>query len=78
MWSVTISIFVATGMLGAFVSGLVSERFGRRNALLFNHLFMIIGAIAEGCTTVANAPELLIVGRALIGLSSGKPVVKKV
>ncbi|XP_064642327.1 solute carrier family 2, facilitated glucose transporter member 3-like isoform X2 [Lineus longissimus] len=71
MWSLTIAIFVATGMVGAFVSGMVSERFGRRNALLFNHLFMILGALCEGLVTVANAPELMIVGRALIGLSSG-------
>ncbi|KAG5449763.1 Solute carrier 2, facilitated glucose transporter member 4 [Clonorchis sinensis] len=63
--------FVVAGAIGAFSSGWVAELIGRRNGLLLNHVFAIIGGIIIGPTVYAAQPALLYLGRFIVGLNSG-------
>ena len=43
----------------------------RKGALLFNNVFIIIGALLESFSKSANSYEMLIAGRFFIGVNSG-------
>ena len=45
-----------------------------KRGLLYNNVFSIVGSVLMGCCQVAGSPELLIVGRFVIGISCGKYV----
>lgn len=46
--------------------------FYRKRGLLFNGIFMFVGTLLEGISKPAKIPELLIIGRGLIGINCGK------
>ena len=75
-------------MIGAFSSGFLANRVGRKRAILLSHIPAFIGAVVQWLCVYANSPELLIIGRFIQGLNCGKssgvvramayvPVVKK-
>ncbi|TGZ55240.1 hypothetical protein CRM22_010429 [Opisthorchis felineus] len=65
------TVFVVAAAIGAGVCGSLAESFGRRNALLFNHLFAIAGAAISGPSTITRQPALIFVGRFFSGINSG-------
>ncbi|TMW68999.1 hypothetical protein Poli38472_001155 [Pythium oligandrum] len=67
-WLAVVNVWVAGGILGAFSSGPISDRFGRKKAILANCVTMIIAAVIQ-----ASAPSLpvFVVGRGIGGLASG-------
>ena len=71
LWSVTTALFIPGGMIGAFLSGFVADRFGRKKAVLISHTFAFIGSVLSCCCVVAKSPELLMVGRAITGINCG-------
>ncbi|XP_036369475.1 solute carrier family 2, facilitated glucose transporter member 3-like isoform X1 [Octopus sinensis] len=70
-WSLTVSLFVAFGMIGSFVSGMMADRFGRKKSMLLITVIMFLAAITGGITKTAKAPECLMISRMLVGLHSG-------
>ncbi len=44
----------------------------RKKSLLFNHGFVFAGAFMEGMAKAFEAPEMLVVGRGLVGLNCGR------
>lgn len=71
LWTFTISICLIGGMIGAFASGRMADKLGRKTALLVNQSFCLIGALLFGIVKVAGCPELMMVGRFLTGVASG-------
>lgn len=47
--------------------------FSRKGATLFSHIPAFIGAVVSCVCLVAQAPELLMVGRFITGINCGKP-----
>ncbi|UJR16127.1 hypothetical protein I4U23_003039 [Adineta vaga] len=71
LWSTTVAIFAIGGAIGAFSASSVSRRYGRRGGLLRGNLFGIIAAICMSLSKFAHSPELLILGRLIIGIECG-------
>ena len=71
LWAITISIYLVGGMVGIFSSGYFADKFGRRNALQLSHIFAVLAAIFFGMARPTGLFELIIVGRLIIGFSTG-------
>ncbi|CAF0936493.1 unnamed protein product [Didymodactylos carnosus] len=71
LWSITVSIFPFGGAVGGYWAGPVSRRFGRRKGLLLTNLLGIIAATLMAISKFVSAPELLIIGRLIIGIECG-------
>lgn len=71
LWAFTVSIYLAGGMVGIFSAGYFADKFGRRGALQFSHIFAVLAAIFFGIARPTGYFELLILGRFIIGFSTG-------
>ncbi|KAM6440521.1 solute carrier family 2, facilitated glucose transporter member 3-like [Liasis olivaceus] len=71
LWSLSVSIFSVGGMIGSFSVGLFVNRFGRRNSMLLVNVLAIVGGVLMGLSKLANAVEMLIIGRFVIGVFCG-------
>jgi len=71
IWSWIVSVFCIGGIIGGSITGLVSERMGRKGGLLFNNIFALAGAALEGCSLMTDSYEMLIAGRLVIGINCG-------
>nr|XP_022920407.1 glucose transporter type 1 isoform X3 [Onthophagus taurus] len=71
LYSLAVSIFAIGGMVGGFCGGMVANRFGRKGGLLLNNVLGIGGACLMWFTKMANAYEMLFVGRFIIGVNCG-------
>ncbi|KAA3672725.1 MFS transporter, SP family, solute carrier family 2, member 1, partial [Paragonimus westermani] len=66
--------FVVAAALGASGCGWLAESIGRRNALLLNNLFAVLGAgLCAPCVLTKKA-ALLFVGRFVLGINSGMTI----
>nr|AKN21397.1 slc2a-2 [Schmidtea mediterranea] len=71
LYAQTSTVFVIAGVIGAFSTGWIADLVGRRNGLLLNHVFVIIGGIINGLTVKTSTVSLLYIGRFFIGINSG-------
>lgn len=71
MFSVIVAIFPVGGMLGCPLASWLAERRGRKQALLANAAFGVIGAALMGFSKISSSVSMLIVGRFLIGMNCG-------
>lgn len=71
VFSVIVSIFAIGGMIGCPLASWMAEKFGRKQALLFNAAFGVFGAALMGFSKTANSVEMLIIGRLFIGVNCG-------
>lgn len=71
LWALTTTMFLPGGMIGAFSSGYLADKFGRKGAVLFSQIFAILGAVVSTCCLVAKSPEMLMAGRFLTGINCG-------
>uniref|UniRef100_A0A8C9RAT8 Solute carrier family 2 member 9 n=1 Tax=Scleropages formosus TaxID=113540 RepID=A0A8C9RAT8_SCLFO len=71
LWSITVSIFAIGGLVGALGVSLLIKILGRQGTLLLNNSFAILAALLLALGERAQAFEMLIVGRFLIGVDSG-------
>ncbi|XP_043925676.1 solute carrier family 2, facilitated glucose transporter member 11-like [Protopterus annectens] len=70
LWSITVSIFTLGGLIGSQIGGVLAIKFGRKGALLINNSVSLLAALLMGISYSANAFELIIIGRFIIGISS--------
>ncbi|KAK9722087.1 Bifunctional purine biosynthesis protein PurH [Basidiobolus ranarum] len=68
MWGFAVSSFSIGGAMGGLSAGWFQARFGRRNSLIFNNIFFIIGALLLG---LSKNKGMWIVGRLFTGIGSG-------
>ena len=62
----TASVFIG-GFLGPLVSGIIADRIGRRPAIFWGSLVMIIGIIIQ---TAAQNIAMFVIGRIILGFGS--------
>lgn len=71
IFSLAVNAFVIGGMIGGLSGGWLAEKVGRKNGLLYSQALSLTGAILSGCSKPAEAYEMIIVGRLLIGIACG-------
>ncbi|XP_012518001.1 PREDICTED: solute carrier family 2, facilitated glucose transporter member 7 [Propithecus coquereli] len=71
LWSCTVSMFPLGGLLGSLIVSLLADRCGRKGALLINNVFAIVPAILMGASKAAQAFELIICSRVVLGVCAG-------
>ena len=71
LWQLTVALFVAGGAVGSLGSGWICETLGRRNGNAVNQIPAILCGILSWAAKSAGAPEMLMAGRFLAGLSAG-------
>ncbi|XP_078577140.1 solute carrier family 2, facilitated glucose transporter member 5-like [Branchiostoma floridae x Branchiostoma japonicum] len=68
LWATTVSVMCLGGLLGSFLVVPLTERFGRKGALLISNVFSLIGAILFGFSKMANSYHMVIIGRIFVGV----------
>ena len=71
LWTITTSLFVVGGMIGAFSSKFFLDFFGRKKGILVHYIFSISGAILVFIAPLINSPECVMVSRFLYGIQGG-------
>ncbi|XP_053560116.1 solute carrier family 2, facilitated glucose transporter member 9 isoform X2 [Bombina bombina] len=71
LWSVTVSIFAIGGLVGALVVIPMVNVLGRKGTLLLNNVFAIAAALLMSLARLANVPEMMILGRFIMGIDGG-------
>uniref|UniRef100_A0A7E4ZSR0 MFS domain-containing protein n=1 Tax=Panagrellus redivivus TaxID=6233 RepID=A0A7E4ZSR0_PANRE len=71
IWSFVVSSIAVGAIFGAAVTRTMSERFGRRNALIANGVLNVCGALLEFLAKSSASPEFLIGGRLILGANMG-------
>ncbi|XP_054738764.1 solute carrier family 2, facilitated glucose transporter member 1-like isoform X2 [Anastrepha obliqua] len=70
LWASIVSIFQVGGILGSFISGTFSNKFGRRGCLLISGCLLICAGLLLGFCRMIGLVEMLLLGRFLIGIST--------
>lgn len=71
LFTLTNTLFVVGGMLGALTSKKALDKFGRKNGILFHHGFTMIGCGLVFASPYLARPEFVMVARFLYGLQGG-------
>ncbi|XP_026465184.1 LOW QUALITY PROTEIN: solute carrier family 2, facilitated glucose transporter member 3-like [Ctenocephalides felis] len=71
IWSLAVSMFCVGGMIGGAFTGIIADRIGRRDGLLWNNLWFLGGAALQASAKTLHTPEVLWAGRLLSGIGSG-------
>ncbi|KAF4118680.1 solute carrier family 2 member 15b isoform X3 [Onychostoma macrolepis] len=71
IYSVTVSIFAIGGLVGSLTVGIQVTRFGRRGTLVHSTVLVFIAGVLMGFSRLCGSPEMIIVGRFIIGIHSG-------
>ncbi|KAF7632077.1 MFS domain-containing protein [Meloidogyne graminicola] len=66
IWSMTVSCIAVGAIFGA-----LSTKLGRRNGLIFNGIFNVIGALMVYNAKLLSSPEILVIGRVILGVNMG-------
>ena len=72
LWTITTTLFVVGGTIGAFTSKNVAEQYGRKNGILFHYSFTVIGALLVFIAPYIESPECVMASRFFYGLQGGK------
>ncbi|KYB25426.1 solute carrier family 2, facilitated glucose transporter member 1 isoform X2 [Tribolium castaneum] len=71
LWSTIVAIFLVGGTIGSLGGSFFADKAGRKGALIVSSLIGTIAGVCFFASKAANSFEMLIVGRLLIGVSSG-------
>uniref|UniRef100_A0A673GYR9 Solute carrier family 2, facilitated glucose transporter member 5 n=1 Tax=Sinocyclocheilus rhinocerous TaxID=307959 RepID=A0A673GYR9_9TELE len=71
IYSVTVSIFAIGGLVGSLTVGMQVTRFGRRGTLVHSTVLVFIAGGLMGFSRLCGSPEMIIIGRFIIGIHSG-------
>ncbi|KAL6112058.1 slc2a11 [Pungitius sinensis] len=71
VWSIIVSIFSLGGFAGSLIAGPMTIRFGRKNCLLLNNVFLMTGAVLAVTSRAAKSFEMIIISRVLVGINAG-------
>ncbi len=71
LWTLTTTVFVVGGIIGAFTSKFVAEGFGRKKSIVFHFAFGIVAAVLTLIAPYVRSPECVIIGRFLFGIQGG-------
>ncbi|XP_016362694.1 solute carrier family 2 member 15b [Sinocyclocheilus anshuiensis] len=71
IYSVTVSIFATGGLVGSLTVGMQVTRFGRRGTLVHSTVLVFIAGVLMGFSRLCGSPEMIIIGRFIVGIHSG-------
>ncbi|XP_037679503.1 solute carrier family 2, facilitated glucose transporter member 11 isoform X3 [Choloepus didactylus] len=71
VWSLIVSVYPLGGLFGALLAGPLAIKLGRKKSLLVNNIFVLAAAVLFGFSHKAGSFEMILVGRLLVGISSG-------
>ncbi|KAK2535976.1 solute carrier family 2, facilitated glucose transporter member 5 isoform X2 [Columba livia] len=71
LYSLTVSIFALGGLVGSLLVGVLTERYGRNVVLSRSTLLVLLASSFVGFSRELGSPEMVIVGRSIMGLHSG-------
>nr|XP_060638842.1 solute carrier family 2, facilitated glucose transporter member 11-like [Anolis sagrei ordinatus] len=71
LWSFVVSVFCLGGLCGNLGSGALLHQCGKKKALLWSDLLVILGAVLIGFSQMADSGEMLLAGRFCYGVSAG-------
>ncbi|CAD6185249.1 unnamed protein product [Caenorhabditis auriculariae] len=71
IWSFVVSSIAIGAIIGASLTRVIGERFGRRNGLIINGIANVFGALFELFAKPLHSPEMLIAGRFIFGINMG-------
>jgi len=71
LWSLTTALLIPGAVVGSFLSGWMADTIGRKWTIIVAQAFTISGAILSTACVAASAPEMLMIGRLLVGFTSG-------
>ncbi|KAI6218338.1 MFS transporter, SP family [Aphelenchoides fujianensis] len=71
LWSFIVSSVAIGAIPGALSTRFLSERYGRRNTLVGNGVVNVIAASMEFAAKYVHSPELLLLGRIILGANIG-------
>lgn len=66
-----VSIFLIGAGIGAMAGGPIANKFGRKNALLFNASLNVIASVLFGTCGLVHSVEMLLLGRLIVGVGAG-------
>lgn len=72
LWSAIVSVFLVGGAVGSLGGSWLADRVGRKGALVAAGMLAVAAALLFAACKAANSVEMLVAGRLLIGLASGK------
>ncbi|NXK12415.1 GTR9 protein, partial [Herpetotheres cachinnans] len=72
LYSLTVSIFALGGLVGSLLVGVLVEQYGRNGALSRSALLVLLASGFMGFSRELGSPEMVIVGRSITGLHSGR------
>ncbi|NWZ46265.1 GTR9 protein, partial [Haliaeetus albicilla] len=72
LYSLTVSIFALGGLVGSLLVGVLVERYGRNGALSRSALLVLLAGGFMGFSQELGSPEMVIIGRSITGLHSGR------
>ncbi|NXF79331.1 GTR9 protein, partial [Sclerurus mexicanus] len=72
LYSLTVSIFALGGLVGSLLVGVLVERYGRNGALSRSALLVLLAGGFMGFSRELGSPEMVIIGRSIMGLHSGR------
>ncbi|KAF0716066.1 Aste57867_3046 [Aphanomyces stellatus] len=70
-WTMAVTSWIVGGAIGAMVSGVPADKFGRKKTLLFNAVVMIVGATIQVLSTDIYVFSF---GRMISGIASGAAI----
>ncbi|NXS14832.1 GTR9 protein, partial [Neodrepanis coruscans] len=72
LYSLTVSIFALGGLVGSLLVGVLVEQYGRNGALSRSALLVLLAGGFMGFSRELGSPEMVIIGRSITGLHSGR------
>ncbi|XP_030563135.1 solute carrier family 2, facilitated glucose transporter member 3-like isoform X1 [Drosophila novamexicana] len=71
LWSSVVSVFLVGGAIGSLGGAGLANKFGRKPCMLICAVLFAIGAVLFFFCRAAKSVEMLLLGRLIVGLSSG-------
>ncbi|KFP15329.1 Solute carrier family 2, facilitated glucose transporter member 9, partial [Egretta garzetta] len=71
LYSLTVSIFALGGLVGSLLVGVLVDRYGRNGTLSRSTLLVLMAGGFMGFSRELGSPEMVIIGRSIMGLHSG-------
>lgn len=71
LWSAIVSVFLIGGVCGSLNASWLSDRYGRKGALIMGNICGIVGAILFLLVRSVNSVEFFLIARVFVGVSGG-------
>ncbi|KAL0268396.1 UNVERIFIED_CONTAM: hypothetical protein PYX00_010357 [Menopon gallinae] len=71
LWSSIVSIFVIGGVIGSFAGSASADRWGRKGSIIMTDILGLVASLCFILSKEVSSVEALLIGRFIIGLSSG-------